>query len=79
LIFLVIAFLLVRSAISHNAAVAGGLEQPLDFLSPTHRRWIACGLMLFGAMSLVEARFRRIHRPPPIDHVADKVSEKVGN
>ena len=36
-------------------------------------------LMLFGAMSLVEARFRRIHRPPPMDQVADKVAEKVGS
>lgn len=77
LIFLVIAFLLARSAFHHNAAEAGGLEQALDFLSPNYRRWIACGLMLFGAMSLVEARFRRIHRPPPIEQVADKVAEKA--
>jgi len=76
-IFLIIALLLARSALHHNAAEAGGLEEALDFFSPIVRRWIAGGLMLFGAMSLVEARFRRIHRPPPIDQVAEKVSEKV--
>jgi hypothetical protein len=75
LIFLVIAFLLARSGFHNDAAEAGGLEQALDFLSPNHRRWIASGLMLFGAMSLVEARFRRINRPPPIEDVADALAK----
>ena len=76
-IFLIIALLLTRSALHHSAAEAGGLEQALDFFSPAVRRWIAVGLMLFGAMSLIEARFRRIHRPPPIDRVAGRVANKV--
>ena len=77
LVFLVIAYLLAQSAFHTNTAEAGGLEQALNFLSPASRRWIAGGLMLFGAMSLVEARFRRIHRPPPIEQMAEKVAEKA--
>lgn len=76
IIFAVIAYLLVRSALHHNAAEAGGLEQALDFLSPAVRPWIAAGLMLFGVLSLVEARYRRIHRPPPLDQVAEKVAAR---
>ena len=38
---------------------------------------IAAGLMLFGLFSLVEARYRRIHRPPPAEAVARTVADKV--
>lgn len=71
IIFLVVAWRLEQSAIHRRAAEAGGLEQALDFFSPAVRGWVAAGLMLFGALSLVEARFRRIHRLPPVDRVAD--------
>jgi uncharacterized membrane protein (DUF2068 family) len=77
LIFMVIAFLLARSALQQSAREAGGLEQALDFFSPEVRPWVAAGLLLFGVLSLVEARYRRIHRPPPIDQVAEKVAQKV--
>lgn len=78
LIFLVAAWLLAQSALHRNAAEAGGLEQALDFFSPTIRGWVAAGLMLFGFLSLVEARFRRIHRPPPVDRVADGLKQAAG-
>lgn len=78
LVFIVVAYLLARSALHGNAAQAGGLEQALDFLSPAVRRLVAAGLALFGVLSLVEARYRRIHRPPPVEHVAQKVAEKAG-
>lgn len=77
-IFLVVAWLLAQSALHRNAAEAGGLEQALDFFSPAVRGWVAAGLMLFGFLSLVEARFRRIHRPPPIDRVADGLKDAIG-
>ena len=77
LVFLILALLLGRSALHHNAAEAGGLEQALDFFSPALRRWVAGGLCLFGAMSLIEARLRRIHRSATVDDVARKVVDKV--
>lgn len=77
-IFLIIAYLLARSALHHNAAEAGGMEEALDFFSPVMRRWMAGGLMVFGLMSFVEARYRRIHRPPPVGHVAEQVKEHIG-
>ncbi|NUT00349.1 MAG: DUF1206 domain-containing protein [Sphingomonas sp.] len=77
LIFLIIAYLLARSGLHGSAAQAGGLEQALDFFSRGVRPWVASGLILFGGLSLVEARYRRIHRPPPVEHVADKVAEKM--
>jgi uncharacterized membrane protein (DUF2068 family) len=77
LVFLVIGWLLARAAISHQASGAGGLEQALDAFSNDLQGWIAGGLALFGIMSLVEARYRRIHRPPPVEKVAEKISDAV--
>ncbi len=78
IIFLIIAYLLAQSSVHHNAAEAGGLEQALDFFSPVTRRWIAGGLMVFGLLSFAEARFRRIHRPPPVGHVAERLKQHIG-
>jgi hypothetical protein len=77
-IFFVVAYLLGRAALDHNAAEAGGLEQALDFLSPPIESAIAAGLFLFGIFSLVEARYRRIHRPP-VERIEQEVREKVAS
>jgi len=77
IIFLVVAWQLTQSAIHRRAAEAGGLEEALDFFSPAVRGWVSAGLMLFGFLSLVEARFRRIHRPPPVDRVAGGLKDAV--
>ena len=77
LVFLVIGWLLARAAISNQASGAGGLEQALDAFSNDLQGWIAGGLALFGLMSLVEARYRRIHRPPPVETVAEEISDAV--
>jgi hypothetical protein len=77
LVFLVIGWLLARAGINHSASEAGGIEQALDAFSRTNQAWIAAGLALFGMMSLIEARYRRIHRPPPVEKVAEKVSDAV--
>jgi len=77
LVFLVVGWLLARAAINGSASEAGGLEQALDAFSNDFQGWIAGGLALFGVMSLIEARYRRIHRPPPVEKVADKISEAV--
>ncbi|WP_395624059.1 DUF1206 domain-containing protein [Sphingomonas daechungensis] len=77
IIFFIIAWLLALAALHHRAAEAGGLEEALDAMHPAVRASVAAGLIVFGVLSLVEARFRRIHRPPPVDHVAEKVVEAV--
>jgi len=55
------------------------MEQALDLLSGPTLLAVAGGLILFGAFSIVEARYRRIHRPPPARAVAAKVKEKVAS
>ncbi len=76
IIFLMIGWLLARAAMDHSAAEAGGLEQALDALRGPLEIPIAAGLALFGVYSLVEARFRSIHKPPTHE-VKRKVREKL--
>ena len=77
IIFLVVAWTVYRAASDHRATEAGNLESALDIVRGPYLIPIAAGLMLFGLFSLVEARYRRIHRPP-IDSVERQVREKVG-
>jgi len=75
-IFLTVALLLARAALDHSAAEAGGLEQALDTLRGPLQFPVAAGLLLFGLYSLVEARYRSIHKPPT-EHIKRKVEETV--
>jgi len=75
-IFLTVGWLLAKAALDHSAAGAGGLEQALDALRGPLEIPVAAGLALFGAYSLIEARYRTIHRPPTA-HVRRKVQEKL--
>lgn len=75
-IFLVLAWLIFRAAADHSASEAGNLEKALDVLRGPWLTPIAAGLLLFGLFSLVEARFRTIHRPP-VERVRRKVEEKI--
>lgn len=63
-IFLIAGAMIGRAAIDGRSAAAGGMEQALDFLSGPILYAVALGLLLFGAFSIVEALFRRIHAPP---------------
>ena len=75
-IFLMIGVMIGRAAIDGRSDEAGGMEQALDFLSGPILYAVALGLLLFGACSIVEAAFRRIHAPP--DDAMAQVREKVG-
>ena len=75
-IFLTVAWLLARGALHNNAAETGGLEQALDSLRGPLQFPVAAGLALFGCYSLIEARYRSIHKPPT-DHIKRKVAETV--
>lgn len=63
-VFLVLAFLIGRAALDPASDEVAGMEQALDLLSGPLLYAVAAGLMLFGLFSLIEARYRRIHRPP---------------
>jgi hypothetical protein len=78
-IFLVVAWLISRAVASGLATEAGNIERALDVLRGPYLTPIAAGLILFGCFSIVEARYRRIHRPPPAEAVAAKVAEKISN
>ena len=71
-IFIVVAWTIYRAAADHKPTEAGNLESALDILRGPYLTPIAAGLMLFGLFSLVEARYRRIHSPPPPDTIAAK-------
>lgn len=75
-IFIIVGVMIGRAAIDGRSDQVGGMEQALDFLSGPVLYAVAVGLLLFGAFSIVEAVFRRIHSPPP-DPI-DQVREKVG-
>ena len=75
-VFLTVAWLLARAALDHRATEAGGLEQALDALRGPLQFPVAAGLALFGAYSLIEARYRSIHKPPT-EHIKRKVEETV--
>lgn len=75
-IFLTVGYLLARAALDRNAAQAGGLEQALDALRGPLEVPVAMGLALFGLYSLVEARYRSIHKPPT-EHIKRQVEDAV--
>jgi hypothetical protein len=75
-IFLTVGYLLARAAYYDSAAHAGGLEQALDALRGPLQYPVAFGLMLFGTYSIIEARYRPIHKPPT-DHIKRKVEEAI--
>ena len=64
IIFVTIGWMLARAALDNSAAEAGGLEEALDALRGPLEIPVAAGLALFGVYSLVEARYRSIHKPP---------------
>lgn len=72
-IFFIVAWLIYRAAADHTASEAGNIEQALDLLRGPFLMPIAAGLLLFGLFSLVEARFRAIHKPP-----TEELERKVG-
>jgi hypothetical protein len=76
IIFIVVAWTIYRAATDHRPTEAGNLESALDILRGPYLTPIAAGLLLFGLFSLVEARFRRIHRPP-VERVKRQVRDKM--
>ena len=75
-VFITTGYLVARAALDGSAAKAGGLEEALDVLHGPVEYAVAAGLMVFGFYSLVEARFRSIHKPP-VERIEREIAEKV--
>jgi hypothetical protein len=76
-IFLTLAYLFASAAMQSSSSEVGGMEQALDFFSGPILYAVSVGLMLFGAFSIIEALFRRIHEPP-VEQIKAEVRERVG-
>jgi hypothetical protein len=74
IIFLVTAYFLAQAAFNGSSAQAGGMEEALDWLQRPIDKIVAAGLALFGAFSLIEARYRAINTPP-IDEIARRATK----
>jgi len=68
-IFVVTAIFLVSAGLQGDPSEAGGMQDALRWMDSPVNLIVAAGLALFGAFSLVEARFRQIN-PPPVARVA---------
>lgn len=64
IIFLTIAYMLLRSGLDRSAAEAGNLGNAMDWLYSPIRQLVAAGLLLFGLFSIIEALYRPIRKPP---------------
>lgn len=74
ILFATAAWLVYRSQAEHSPAAAGGLGDALTNLPGLFRTLAAAGLAMFGAYSLVEARYRVIPNP----HVGKRVARAAG-
>jgi hypothetical protein len=72
-IFIVTAIFLFSAGVSGDPSEAGGMQDALRWMDSPINLIVAAGLALFGAFSLVEARFRQIN-PPAIDRVATSLT-----
>jgi hypothetical protein len=63
IIFLAAAWLALRAGLHHNPVEAGALGDALRSMPAALRAAVAAGLCLFGAYSLIEARYRIIPDP----------------
>lgn len=70
-IFLTAAWLVLNAGLHHKAEEAGALGDALLSMPDALRAAVAAGLCLFGAYSLIEARYRIIPDPHVKDRVAD--------
>ena len=71
-IFLISGWFLLQAGLAQQASKSGGMEEALNWLSPTTSLLVAIGLAFFGLFSLIEARYRVIHSPDMPDMSGDR-------
>lgn len=77
-VFIAAGFLIGGAAIDRRSSEAGGIEQALDLFSGPILFAIAGGLLLFGIFSIVEALYRHLPEPPPVEEIKREVAQKLG-
>ena len=73
-VFLVTAVFLISAGLSGDPGEAGGMQDALRWMDSPVNLAVAIGLALFGLFSLVEARYRMIHRLPT-EHIGQRMEE----
>ena len=63
-IFIITGFFFLSAGLSEQASEAGGMAEALRWLTNPWDMIVAVGILAFGLFSLIEARYRVIHRVP---------------
>lgn len=64
IIFAITGYFFVSAGLAEQASEAGGMAEALRWMSNPWDMVVAAGLLAFGLFSLIEARYRVIHRVP---------------
>lgn len=75
-IFIITGFFFVSAGLSEQASEAGGMADALRWLTSPWDIIVAVGILAFGLFSLVEARYRIIHRVP-VENMGSRIKSKV--
>ena len=76
-VFICAGWMVGQAALHGRSGEVGGMEQALDMFDGGALYAVAGGLVLFGLFSFVEARYRRIHRPPSPRAMAAEVRDQI--
>lgn len=75
-VFMITGFFFVSAGLSEQANEAGGMAEALRWLTSPWDMIVAAGLLAFGLFSLIEARYRVIHRVP-VSSWSEQVKSKM--
>lgn len=75
-IFMITGFFFVSAGLSEQASEAGGMAEALRWLTNPWDMIVAAGILAFGLFSLIEARYRVIHRVP-VETFGSRVKSKL--
>lgn len=75
-IFLITGYFFVTAGLSEEASEAGGMAEALRWLTNPWDIIVAAGLLAFGLFSLIEARYRKLHRVP-VENMGAQIKSKM--
>lgn len=75
-IFIITGYFFVTAGLSERANETGGMAEALRWLTDPWDIVVAAGLLAFGLFSLIEARYRRLHRVP-VENLGMQIKSKL--